>query len=58
MFGVGFRFKDGAQQLEFTCQAAQCKVEIGGATPESRLLKARGSGALAASSPATFTVGP
>jgi hypothetical protein len=55
LFGVGFRFKDGGRELEFTCQAAQCKVEVGGST---RVLKVRESGVIATSSPATFTVGP
>jgi len=58
-FGVGFRFKDGSRELEFTCsQAARCKVEIGGPMPVSRVLKAGESGVLPTSSPATFTVTP
>jgi hypothetical protein len=56
--GVRFRFKDGGQELEFTCQSAQCKVESSTPAAVSRVLKVRESNVIPTSSPATFTVSP
>jgi len=56
--GVAFRVKDGSRELEFTCQASQCKVEISGPTPTIRALKDRENGVIANSSAAKFTIIP
>jgi hypothetical protein len=56
VFGVSFRVKDSGRELEFTCKAAQCKVEISGSPPVDRTFRIRETGVLPTSSSAKFTV--
>ena len=55
--GMLFHLKDGGKELEFTCQAAECKVETAPPAP-ARIFKRGEAGVISTSSEATFNVAP
>jgi hypothetical protein len=55
--GIAFRLKNNGQELDFTCQARECKVEATAFSP-TRLFRTRETGVIPTSPNVTFTVSP